>query len=707
MNAIWHYLKKYVQIYDPGHLNCIYACKAMIAISLSVLFHYLIFGAQMLVWAAMTPMQVFFLNATLSQQANRKIHMLGFAICSTFAVSFFTILAQEALTSQSIYSVCWLAVPVLLLSFCVGMSRAHSIDLYRMFVPVVVNSLVACIYVDSGVFLPITEIAFVVFTSALIGIIVGFLLLDTASNYGKWTQVYYPSVLQSLKNMVVSIHSVEDFTRYKDATFLMIYNIKQTLHTKSGIYNDNYMIKNIKRAIFYIYQIEDIYMMITVLTKYNIHHNYPFLQREIIENIDRLSKIFVGRIPKIRRVQADKIIFANTDSLESYSNNTESDSNAMITARTHTAFANVLKILYYKMESFCRVGRGADLAFNIPAKKSFKNIITALHVSNATFRFSVKYSLAIGLSLVFAMLLNINRGIWISLGVVSVVRPSIGGMQNISKEYFISAAIGILIGIVISVFAVPMVFYLFFGVVIFLVVYLRVFPFWLWSGFMMCGFVMMYSILYEDFLRYVLDRLLDIGLGVVFAILVFLLLWPRYSHNNLKPIIVKQMTLLKDMLNMIIESDDKRAFENKTLQIKQADFLHNLDELKNTLKDSRVEITGKSNQIVVYGFELVNVLEVIGLRVNELLQLHFSYHSCGDSGQQSSVIIKELEYLKLRFEMIEKLLNNTAHDFEFVANSNFFADASEHCQWIMSEIFGFQNKLYKLLNENYISIPEH
>ena len=150
----------------------------MVAISLSVVLHYFIFGPQVLVWAGMTPMQVFFLNATLSQQADRKLHMLGFAICSTFAVGFFTLLAQKALGSHNLKDVWWLALPVLFLSFMVGMTRAYSLDIYRMFVPVIVNSLVAAIYVDSHVFVPIQQSMFVVFSSAMIGIVIGFLLLN-------------------------------------------------------------------------------------------------------------------------------------------------------------------------------------------------------------------------------------------------------------------------------------------------------------------------------------------------------------------------------------------------------------------------------------------------------------------------------------------------------------------------------------------------
>ncbi|WP_104692172.1 FUSC family protein, partial [Helicobacter muridarum] len=688
MRVALSYLTKYIHIYDPGYLNLVYALKAMVAIALSVLFHLFIFGQEVIVWAAMTPMQIFFLNATLSQQANRKTHMLGFAICSSVSVAFFSLLAQKALSSHSIYDVWWLALPVLFLSFCVGMSRAYSLDLYRMCVPVVVNSLVACIYVDSGVILSIYTSSFVVFTSALIGIIIGFLLLDTTSNYGGWTKLYYPSVLQSLKNMVIYIDSPRDFSHYKDATFLMIYNIKQTLHTKSGLYNNNYMIKNIKRAIFYIYQIEDIYMIITVLAKHNIH-KYPLLQQEIIENLHNLSKIFVGKIPKISCDQASKIIgqdfYLDYNSRFSASNDPKGDK----------ALHNILSILYYKMKSFCRASKNTNVAFNPTPKKNIYDVFKALNLNNATFQFSIKYSLAIALSLVFATLLNINRGIWISLGVVSVVRPSVGGMQNISKEYFISAAVGILIGIIVSVFATPIFFYLAFGIVVFLVVYLRVFPFWLWSGLMMCGFVMMYSILYDDFLHYVLDRLIDIGLGVGFAIGVFLIIWPRYSYNNLKPLLLKHISLLEDMLDLIINPKHDKN-EDKSLQGKQADLLHNLDEFKSMLKDSKTEVVGKNNQIVVYGYELVAVLESIDIKISELSQL------CSCRGDEIFNMKKdiggyscELVSLKNRFESIRNLLNNDKHNFSFINQYSFIYDDSNHLHWLIGEIFGYQNKMYK------------
>ena len=689
MDSLSSYLRKHIQVYDPGYLNIIYSLKAVLAVILSLLLHYFIFGVEALIWAGMTPMQVFFLHATLSQQSNSRAYMIGFALLSSAAVTLFTFCATKAFDNHSFHDIWWLALPVLVLCFCAGMSRAYSLDLYRMFVPVIVNSLVACIYVDSGTVLPLHEAAFVVLSGTSIGIIVGFLLLDTASNYGKYTRLYYPAVLLSLKNMVLHLHSPKDFSHYKKATFVMIYNIKQTLQTKSFVYNDNYLIKNIRRALFYIYRIEDICLMIAVLAKYNLHKNHPILQNEIVENLEKLSRTFIGKIPHISRVEADKIINGDASQLAK-----EQDK----------ALADILKILYYKMESFCRVGSGADPTFSAPEKKGLKDVFAALSWTNVTFRFSVKYSLAIGLSLVLATLLNINRGIWVSLGVVSIVRPSVGGMQNLGIEYFVSAAIGILVGIVFSVFFTGTAFFIVFGITIFFVIYLRVYPFWLWSGFMMSAFVMMYSLLYEDFLHYAFDRLLDIGIGVLFAIMVFLLLWPRYSRDNLRPLLLTQTGLLKELFGLMADANSRKDLESENLQSKYTDFLHNLDELKETIKDSKHEVGGRKNQIVLYGLELVEVLEFIILRMNELVQVHtlrYANQMESESKNEGEVLYKnDLRALQQRFEMIEMLLNKTPHFFKFDEDNRFLSDEGSHSKQVIREIFGLQNRLYRLLSED-------
>ncbi|RDU64916.1 hypothetical protein CQA53_07470 [Helicobacter didelphidarum] len=657
----------------------------MVAISLSALVHYMIFGSEVLVWATVTPMQVFFLNATLSQQADRKLHMLGFAISSSLSVGFFTFLAQKALDSHSFSDVWWLGLPILCLTFFVGMSRAYSLDTYRMFVPVVVNSLVAAIYVDSNVVLPIIQTMLVVFSSAMIGIVIGFLLLNNPGNYGKYTQVYYPLVLSYLRNMVKYLDSKEDFARYKELTFTMIHNIKQTLHTKSSLYNDNYMIKNIKRAIFYIYRIEDIYLMVSVLPQYQIYQHIS-LQYEIVYNLNELSKIFAGRIPKMRRDEADLLIATATN-----------DSKEL-------ALHNIIKILYSKLESFCRVGEKGDPAFNPPAKKDIKDVFRALNYKNATFRFSVKYSLAIGFSLILATLLNINRGIWISLGIVSVVRPSVGGMQNISKEYLISATIGIVMGVILSVFTTPFIFYLLFGILIFFVVYLRVFPFWLWSGFMMCAFVMMYSIMYDDFLLYVFDRLLDIGIGIIFAIIVFKSIWPRFSHDNLKPILNKEIVSFGEILALLRESlqHGSSKLNTQSIQAKHAELLHNIEELKNTLKDSKSENAEKDNQIIIYGADMIKVLESIIVTMNELIWL---FTSSEYNTKTRELYCNDLKILQNRFEMIENLMSNTTHYFRFEVTNMFMSEKDTHFANIAHQIFQEQNQLYKLLNERHISVP--
>ncbi|MWV63125.1 FUSC family protein [Helicobacter saguini] len=737
----------------------------MFAIAISVTLHYLIFGQGVLIWAIMTPMQVFFLNATLSQQADRKLHMLGFTCFSTIAVGLFSFLAKKALVDDTTpLDALYLSLPVLCLTFFVGMVRAYHLDTYRMFVPVVVNSLVAAVYVDSGIMLPIWQVMFVVFTSALIGTTIGFLLLNNPGNYGKYTQVYYPLVLKYLSNMLKNVDNPHEFTRYKSLTFNLMHNIKQTLHTKSSVYNDNYMIKNIKRAIFYIYRIEDIYMLVTLLPEYKIARDYPSLQSEILYNLNELSRIFAGKIPKLQRKIADSIIFLEFNS------------------QKQDALANIIKILYSKLESFSRVGSNIDTTFNPPAQKSFKNIIKSFKTKDATFKFSVKYSLAIGLSLLIAMLLDINRGIWISMGIVSVVRPSVGGMQKIGKEYVIATFFGIMVGIFLAVFANAIVFYSLFAVLLFFVVYLRGFPFWLWSGFMMCVFVMMYSALYDDFLVYVFDRLIDIGLGVIFGVLIFTKIWPRFSHDNLKPLISKELKGLSGILGILLDFiESKRILRTQEIQASHAELLHSIEELKNTLRDSKAEKKGAQNQIVVYGFELIDIMQSVIIKVNELsllfgtsfksqdsinsLDSKDSSKDCIESKTQDSkdsvflesksqdsinsldskdsskdciesklqdskdsvfiesklqdsippldskkdsiesnaeLEINDLKLLQVRFNAINDLINDTTHYFRFNKDA-LLSDKNTYFYKLISEIFTKQNTLYNLLNENHIT----
>lgn len=676
MKQIYINLTKYLQIYDPGYLKLQYALKAMVAISLSALVHYLIFGQQVLIWATMTPMQVFFLNATLSQQADRRLYMLGFGIGSALSVALFTIIAQKAFSSHETIDVLWLAIPVLLLTFMVGMSRAYSIDSYRMFVPVVTNSLVACIYVDSGLFLPPWESMIVVFSSAMFGIVIGFLLLNTAGNYGKYTQVYFPLVINNLSNMMKNMESKRDFNRYKNLTFSMIHNIKQTLLIRTQS-NDSYMVKNIRRAIFYIYRIEDIYMVANVLYEHHIHRKYPKLISEIVWNLNMLSKIFIGRIPSIKREQADRILSMEFERKQDIS------------------MQNIIKILYYKFESFCRISKDSTSLLNPPDKRSLKNIIKAFDINNPTFRFAIKYSLAIALSLIFATMLNINRGIWISLGVISVVRPFMGGMQHISKEYFFSAVFGICVGIILSFFSNEIMFYLLFGFIVFLVVYLKAFPVWLWSGFMMCFFVMMYSIIYENFLEYVLDRIIDIGLGVIFAIFIFRTIFPRFSYHNLVPLLNKQLNMLGEISQNLINTMQNSNTDAHAMQIKYATLLHNTDELRKTLQDSKNEKGGKSHQIVVYGNFLMQTLELLNLKINEL------YHSV-ESLEDKEGCLENMMILKNRFDMLEALLNKKEYNFSTKLN---LRDGNSHFSHIALEIFEIQNKLYKILDERHVSAP--
>lgn len=677
MNKAFFYFKRYIQVYDPGYFNLIYAIKSLVAIFLSILINYLLFGSSVLVWAGITPMQLFFINAIVSPKTNKRLYMFLFSIFSSICVGVFYSLSVYAFGGGN-FGVLYLVSSITLLSFIVSMSKVYDPELYKMMVPVLVNSLVACLYVESGVYISAIDQMITILIGTLIAFVIGVLLLDNSSSYGKYAKVYFPMLITNIINMVKNIDNAKEFNRYKQVSFIMINDIKNTLHEKSGYSKNVFIVKNIKRAIFYAYKIEDIFISINILHVHFLEHkNVKPLQREILVNLNQLKKIFNGRLPKIYQFEYSKIL-----------NNK---------AQERTALTNSLTILYEKMDNFWRVGNNSDIALVQTPKRTFKSYLKVFNFNNETFKFSIKYSLAIGISIVFASLFQLRNGIWISLGIIPVIRPSIGGIGNIGKEYFIGAGIGILVGIFISLFIHGIAFYFIFAVVIFLIVYFRSFTYGMWSGAFMCGFVMMYSLLYSDFIVYVLDRLLDIGVGIIFSIIIFLLIWPKYSQDDFLPQIKAQNMRLKDILKYLKLSqlDHSVNINYNHLQNIQTEFYNNLIDLKQIVQDSKTEKLKHPPQIIKDGHKIIDILDKLHSRVGELIQFCFSIDK---ENQKSQMYGLDIKILETRAKMINNLILKEDHFFK--KEDMFLSKDSNYFNWIILNIFDLQNNFYDILNND-------
>ena len=60
--------RRFIYVYDAGYFGLIYSIKAMIALSISGAICYVSLGADVLIWAVMMAMYVFFLNGFKSNK---------------------------------------------------------------------------------------------------------------------------------------------------------------------------------------------------------------------------------------------------------------------------------------------------------------------------------------------------------------------------------------------------------------------------------------------------------------------------------------------------------------------------------------------------------------------------------------------------------------------------------------------------------------
>lgn len=665
-------IKKYMKIYDPGYFNFIYSLKAMIAIILSVIVNFLIFEAPSIVWSTLIPMNMFFVNAIVTRNEEKRFYLFLTLISLLLGITFFSFLANIASIHETL-SVIYIFPSIIVLSFIVAISKAYHEDMHRTLNLVMINCLVAYIYSSYNFKLTPFDYMLIAFNGGMISIIIGIFIFDNSSSYGKYTRVYFPIVINYMISMLKNINNRHEYYRYKGLSLLVIGKIKGTLHNRSNYVKDSYMIKNIQRAIFYIYKIEEIYLSINLMyEQIENMKNFKSLQYEILHNLNELNRIFEGHVPNLKNVEYKKVLASkNIDK----------------------RMLNLIILFYNKIETFSKADKNPNEVIVSENKDNLRDILKSIKIKDDNFKFSIKYCIAISASILVSFLFNINNGIWITIGIASILRPSLGGIQLAGKQHIAGAILGILFGTSIVFLTSNIVFYLILCFVIFLIVYTRVYPYWVWSTTTLCGFVMMYSALYDNFLYTVFDRLIDIFLGIIFSIIIFWSIWPKYSRDEVSNLIKLELNDLTISIDLLMRYlSNRNALDYAEFQKKQDKLLVRIEDLRTKLKACKNEKARDRNLLSSYGNDLILILNSMVLRVIELSDHCFEF----SKDENVELYLIDLNVIKTRFEMIEKFLKKSPHYFQIENNHRFLNKDTQYFSWIIKDIFEFQNRFYKI-----------
>ncbi|WKW17875.1 FUSC family protein [Campylobacter fetus subsp. fetus] len=177
------------------------------------------------------------------------------------------------------------------------------------------------------------------------------------------------------------------------------------------------------------------------------------IQDEITHNLKELKNIF-----------NDKNAYIKTDAIDKL-NDTQ-----------YLIFRASLNVLYSK---FWLIKNGGEdkIKLENAKEKSIKMIISDINLKNPAVQNSIKLALGVSIAILIAQLTQINHGVWIAIGVLSVSRASSYMTKVVGFNNIKGALIGVCLGLVlIYFFKTNYIFIPIIIISIFLTFYLKKFP---------------------------------------------------------------------------------------------------------------------------------------------------------------------------------------------------------------------------------------
>ena len=652
----------FIFLYDPGYLNFFYSLKTFISCVISVVVSYFLFGSSMLMWAALIPIHFYFLNVTFVRQDR---------IFTYFCLFVIFLLVSVVLFYNTMFYGLWLIAPLVFMGFLAVILSSYDFDLQKIINMSVINGLIACAYERLNPDFILMNGIKIILVASIITFFMHFCI--NSKKHGKFVRRYLPNLFFTLELMLNYIHKNAKFIQFCHQAQQQIDFLKRICDSKGGRVKDEHMIKNNKRNIFYLYRLEEIYQCITTLHDDGLFNSKEFgsVKKEIIYNLRQLSTMFEGHRPYLKKNELEKCQ----------------------NVKHSVSFLNIIKILYSKMESLRRGGEEKDYFLEAESKKSLRVILNALKWNDVTFRYAVKYAMVLGISVWIAEVFHISHGVWITMSCVAISKPSLGGVNSIGKSYLIGVVLGILIGILVVHLTYPgLAFKVCFALVVFAFVYFRVYPYGLWSSFMMMAFIMMFSLIYGYSFQVIMDRLMDILLAFGLSFLVFFILWPRYSGNDVVPTIKKMLQNLIDSNEVMIKNIENLNFQKNVFNQYQRVFFSHYNYLSlclNEAKNEKIKRNRIDSKSMRKDLKYLNFLNQNTLKINYFLIDHGKM-------SEKELYINDLKLIQTRYEMIIRALDNNSFYLKEQKDDRFLS-TDEDFNEVINMLFDAQNRLFSNL----------
>lgn len=457
---------------------------------------------------------------------------------------------------------------------------------------------------------------------------------------GRFSKKIFGELIADLSQLALNLDSY-NFNILQEKFAQKLQNLKQLFSTPSINANDQFTIKNQSIALFYLHKYEEIFELLISLKIYFQDGDFKPIQNEISKNIKLLKNLLSNK----------KIVFT----LNAYK--------ILKKTKNSPFLLSLLDVLYNKLDIILKCAKNEiKLEFcSVSPWLRFKNAIK----TKSSIIYSLKFTLIGVICVVLSFSFGLNIGLYFALGGIVVLEISLNYKKSKATSCFFGALLGAILGNTCAFFCQNFVFgsdlisQSIFVVVVFLILYLKIFNPMLWLG----GFVAFFS-----FSLATLNET-NAQIALQCGILVGIILWQKDTKN-----------LFNDKLNLILDNlcDITNSLLEPNLSELKSDFALNLQNYKNCIKHQKF---GAYNGII-------GDLQILYSMIMDLE--NFIRKNSFDT----AFLKNDLEIISRRFTMIKNINLDLPVYFH---TENRFMIKDDKLLWIMNKITQIQSNLSQKL----------
>lgn len=640
------HIKSFKNFYDPVNFHLIYSIKATISVLLSSFFGYLLFGLAGAVFAVNISMGIFLLTNIEANDKDRLKFILLYIALSCLFVPFI-----EPLISLG----AMLGFVVFVWMFLVGVSTNYSENLNKILLATNITGFAGLIvYESSGI-----NMADSIGGLLLGGIVSGVIRVGKFVKYGTFTIKSITTLINHLINIADNLDK-KDFESSLNLIFERIDEFKAIFSNDSINIKDSSLIKNQARAIFYIYKIEEIALVLSSISEFfksiDDKKLLNSVKTELAFNLAEVLKIF----------KSQEINFKK-DALNELKN-----------SEFKIFYSSILSI-YSKLE-FIKDGNDNKIEFKTKTKPNFGEFIKSINLRNTNTLNSIRLAICMSIAVFISQIWHINHGLWIAIAVMSLSRNNRYMLKNAGRDNIIGGILGFGVGLlIILLFKQTIFIHILVGLGMFLVFYFKTYKQVVFTAIFMSEFSIVYSFIRSDFLEIVLFRLFDIfiGFGLVFVVSIFTL------PKDLGEFNIKFKKIMGDFMDII--QDSFMDFRQNSFLNHQNIIIKDISEYKNFLDNVKL-----NNLSEIYKSLIKINSDIINLQ---------SYITQNDIELQNDINLQgDIKTLKSRFEMLDKKIDRLPYYFIQDVDSKISYKADLKIAYLIRSIYITQNELYKFID---------